>query len=199
MSRGREREPASEEDAPVESDDALSGAVVPLSLPPDGGHPPPQRREGSRQLDGSADPISDPPSDDPIPRIRELADAGETGAAWKVLREALAAEPMNPVLRFYEGLVAGSLGREAEAEKALRAALYLDRAFVMAHYHLGLMLLAQGRDGEAGRALDNALALSQALPPDAILPEGDGAVASEVAAGVAAARAGSDSTMRGRA
>jgi chemotaxis protein methyltransferase CheR len=135
----------------------------------------------------------------PLARIRTLADAGETGAAWRILRDALAAEPMNPVLRFYEGLVAGSLGREAEAEKALRAALYLDQAFVMAHFHLGVMLLGQGRAGEAGRALDNALALSQALPPDALLPEGDGAVASEVAAGVEAARAGGTHTMRGRA
>jgi chemotaxis protein methyltransferase CheR len=142
---------------------------------------------------------SAPASEDPITRIRTLADAGETGAAWRVLRDALTAEPMNPVLRFYEGLVAGSLGREVEAERALRAALYLDQAFVMAHYHLGLMLLAQGRAGDAARALDNALALSQALPPDAVLPEGDGAVASEVAAGVAAARAGGDHTMRGRA
>jgi chemotaxis protein methyltransferase CheR len=143
---------------------------------------------------------TDPSGDgtvDTLARGRVLADAGESGAAWRALREAVEAEPMNSRLRFYEGLVAGSLGREAEAERALRAALYLDRSFVMAHYHLGLMLLAQGRAAEAGRALDNARVLSQALPPDAVLPEGDGAVASEVAAGVAAAVAGSRLTMRG--
>ncbi len=145
---------------------------------------------------GADDPEPDPLTD-ALARVRALADAGESGAAWRALRAAVEAEPMNPRLRFYEGLVAGSLGREAEAERALRAALYLDRGFVMAHYHLGLMLLTQGRVPEAVRALDNARVLSQALPPDAALPEGDGALAAEVAEGVAAAIAGSRMTGRG--
>ena len=92
------------------------------------------------------------------------------------------------------------------SERALRAALYLDRDFVMAHYHLGMMLLAQERWAEARRTLDNARALSQALPPDALLPEGDGALASDVVGGVAIAlatvspvRAGDRETMRGPA
>ncbi|WP_342163752.1 protein-glutamate O-methyltransferase CheR [Methylobacterium sp. SD21] len=135
----------------------------------------------------------------PLDRVRILADAGETGAAWRVLREALDADPTHAGLRFYEGLVAVSLGREAEAERALRAALYLDRHFVMAHYHLGLLLLGLGRRVEAVRALDNAFALSQSLPPDTVLPEGDGALARDVAAGVSAALGRSFETMRGRA
>ena len=135
----------------------------------------------------------------PLDRVRMLADAGETGAAWRVLREALDADPTHAGLRFYEGLVAVSLGREAEAERALRAALYLDRHFVMAHYHLGLLLLGLGRRVEAVRALDNAFALSQSLPPDTVLPEGDGALARDVAAGVSAALGRSFETMRGRA
>lgn len=163
--------------------------------------PEPAEAEAEPVADRSGEPLAEPPepdeAGDALARVRALADAGESGAAWRALREAVEGEPMNPRLRFYEGLVAGSLGREAEAERALRAALYLDRGFVMAHYHLGLMLLAQGRRAEAGRALDNARILSQALPPDAVLPEGDGAVASEVAAGVAAALAGSRMTMRG--
>ena len=69
----------------------------------------------------------------------------------------------------------------------------------MAHYHLGLLLLGLGRRVEAARALDNAFALSQSLPPDAPLPEGDGALASEVAAGVSAALGRTMGTMRGQA
>lgn len=167
------------------------------------------RSEGGTARDGLVPPRTPPaqdgadsgpaPPDDSVAHVRSLADAGETGAAWRALREALEGEPMNPRLRFYEGLVAASLGREAEAERAYRAALYLDRGFVMAHYHLGALLLGQGRRAEASRALDNALALSQALPPDAVLPEGDGALASEVAAGVAAALGADGGTMRGRA
>ncbi|MCJ2088905.1 protein-glutamate methyltransferase [Methylobacterium sp. E-005] len=129
-------------------------------------------------------------------RIRALADAGDTGAAWRALRIALDTDPTDPALRFYEGLLARALGRDAEAERALRAALYLDRGFVMAHYHLGLLLIALGRPDEAARALDNAVALSQALcealGPDTVLPEGDGATAAEIAAGASAARAALD-------
>jgi chemotaxis protein methyltransferase CheR len=132
-----------------------------------------------------------------LDRIRILADAGETGAAWRALRLALDREPTDPVLRFYEGLLARALGRDAEAERALRAALYLDRGFVLAHYHLGLLLVALGRPGEAARALDNAIALSQALSVDTLLPQGDGASAGEVAAGAAAARAGLGHGLRG--
>ncbi|MBP1183413.1 protein-glutamate O-methyltransferase CheR [Methylobacterium sp. PvR107] len=138
----------------------------------------------------AADPREETAFPDDIDRIRALADAGETGAAWRALRAALDQDPTAPALRFYEGLLARTLGRDAEAERALRAALYLDRAFVMAHYHLGLLLLGLGRPDEAARALDNAIALSQALRPDTELPEGDGVSAGEVAAGAAAARAG---------
>ncbi len=124
-----------------------------------------------------------------LDRIRALADSGETGAAWRALRGALDRDPTDTALRFYEGLLARTLGRDAEAERALRAALYLDRGFVMAHYHLGLLLIALRRPHEALRALDNAVALSQALGPDTALPEGDGASAGEIAASAAAARA----------
>ncbi|MCJ2061684.1 protein-glutamate O-methyltransferase CheR [Methylobacterium sp. J-088] len=126
-------------------------------------------------------------------RIRVLADAGDTGSAWRALRIALDRDPTDPALRFYEGLLARALGRDAEAERALRAALYLDRGFVMAHYHLGLLLIALDRPSEAARALDNAIALSQALAEalgsDTVLPEGDGVSAGDVAVGAAAARA----------
>ena len=173
--------------------------VVEPSLPPERA-PSPVADETPAEAPAAV-PVADDPGPDPLTdalaRVRALADAGESGAAWRALRAAVEAEPMNPRLRFYEGLVAGSLGRAAEAERALRAALYLDRGFVMAHYHLGLMLLTQGRVPEAVRALDNARVLSQALPPDAALPEGDGALAAEVAEGVAAAIAGSRMTGRG--
>ena len=122
--------------------------------------------------------------------VRELADAGDTGAAWRLLRDALAVRPTDPALRLYEGLLALGFGREAEAERAFRGALYLDRGYVMAHYHLGLLLGSLGRSADARRALDNAVVLSQALPPDAPLPEGDGACAGEIALSAAAIRDG---------
>ncbi|MGU3663789.1 CheR family methyltransferase [Methylobacterium sp. A49B] len=174
--------PASPAAKPDHVGDA-SPALLPLATPDTG-----EAAEAAAVRDGMEEPGT-------VDRIRALADAGETGAAWRALRAAVDGDPTDPVLRLYEGLLARSLGRDAEAERALRAALYLDRRFVMAHYHLGLLLIALGRQGEAARALDNAVVLSQALAVDAPVPESDGATAAEVAAGAVAARDGLD---RGR-
>lgn len=184
--------------APAGQDDAAAGARDDAPAPGRDRQPAPRAApttEPEGEAQGAAGPREEAAFPEEIDRIRGLADAGETGAAWRALRAALDRNPTDPALRFYEGLLARTLGRDAEAERALRAALYLDRAFVMAHYHLGLLLLGLGRPDEAARALDNAIALSQALGPDTELPEGDGVSAGEVAAGAAAARAG---LVRGR-
>lgn len=115
-----------------------------------------------------------------LARVRELADSGETGEAWRMLRDALDTSPTEARLRYYEGILARSLGRDAEAERALRGAIFLDRDFVMAHLHLGFLLSALGRGTPAARALDNALQLAQGLKPNAVLPEGDGVTAGEL-------------------
>ena len=164
-------------------DATAPGVSAPDPIAPDA--PPEAGRAGEDEAGG-------------LDRIRALADAGETAAAWRALRVALDRDPTDSVLRFYEGLLARTLGRDAEAERALRAALYLDRGFVMAHYHLGLLLIALGRPSEAARALDNAVALSQALAADGPVPESDGASAAEIAAGAAAARLGLGRDTRGR-
>lgn len=127
---------------------------------------------------------------DHLSRIRALADAGETAEAWRAVRVALRAAPTDPVLHYYDGLLAHSLGREAEAERAWRGALYLDRAFVMAHYQLGLLMIGLGRRADAVRALDNAIRLAQSLAPDALVAEGDGLGPHEIARSAALARAG---------
>ncbi|KQP68168.1 protein-glutamate methyltransferase [Methylobacterium sp. Leaf111] len=123
-------------------------------------------------------------------RIRALADAGETAEAWRAVRAAIRAAPTDPVLHYYDGLLAHSLGREAEAERAWRGALYLDRTFVMAHYQLGLLMIGLGRRADAVRALDNAIRLAQSLAPDAVVAEGDGLGPHEIARSAALARAG---------
>ena len=174
---------------------ALAGLPEPVSA-----SEPPQK-----PFDAEAHaPVSAPPSalpsaalapatigvaaEDVVSTIRMLADAGETGAAWRLLRDAVAARPTDAPLRLYEGLLAQGFGRDAEAERAFRGALYLDRGYVMAHYHLGLLLGGLGRLADARRCLDNAVALSQALPPDAALPDSDGARAGEIALNAASIR-----------
>lgn len=118
---------------------------------------------------------------DLLAEIRVLADAGETARAWRRLHEEIDGYATDPALRYYEGLLALDLGREREAERALRGALFLDRGFIMAHFQLGLLLSGGGRRSEATRALDNALRLAQGLPPETILPEGDGVSAARLA------------------
>ncbi|MCG5244913.1 CheR family methyltransferase [Methylorubrum extorquens] len=127
---------------------------------------------------------------DLLAEIRVLADAGETARAWRRLHEEIDGYATDSPLRYYEGLLALDLGREREAERALRGALFLDRGFVMAHFQLGLLLARVGRRGEAARALDNALRLAQGLPPETILPEGDGVSAARLAESARRALAG---------
>ena len=155
-------------------------AVAPLELPPVAiiepvrvPEPPP--------LPPPADirPITD--ATDVIERVRAMANTGDTGAGWRLVRDALLDRPNDPSLRFYEGLLARGLGREAEAERALRGALFLNRDFLMAHFHLGLLLSDLGRAEPARRALENALHLTHALAPTAPVPEGDGLSAGELA------------------
>lgn len=117
------------------------------------------------------------PESETLTQIRALADAGESVKAWRHLDEALEASPSDPLLLHYRGLLAHSLGREAEAEQAFRGALFVDRNFVMAHVQLGLLHATCDRPIPARRALQNAMRLARALPPETILPESDGASA----------------------
>lgn len=148
-----------------EPEPALPG---PISIPAPPVSPAPPAREN---------PLS---PGDLLAEIRVLADGGETARAWRRLREEIDGCAIDPALRYYEGLLALDLGREREAERALRGALFLDRGFVMAHFQLGLLLARGGRRAEAVRALDNALRLAQGLPPETVLPEGDGVSAARL-------------------
>lgn len=122
------------------------------------------------------------PEGDALDLIRSLADAGESAEAWRRLRDALEKSPSDPLLLHYRGLLARSLGRDDEAEQAFRGALFVDKDFVMAHVQLGLLLAGRNQPIPARRALQNALRLSRAMPPEAILPESDGASAGAMVA-----------------
>ncbi|GJD32026.1 hypothetical protein PMNALOAF_3291 [Methylobacterium adhaesivum] len=150
----------------------------------------PEVRTWTADRDGpsNGDAASIEGSSNNLAEIRALSDTGATGEAWRRVRAALRAAPMEAALHYYEGLLARALGREAEAEGALRRALYLDPGFVMAHYQLGLLLIALSRPQEGGRFLDNAIRLGQTLPVGASLAESDGIGPRDLAQSAALAR-----------
>lgn len=130
-------------------------------------------------------PLALPSLPDTLPdtllaEIRALADAGQFGDAEKLCRKALADEPLNPVLHYFEGLIAQAMERLRMAEEAFRRSIYLDKSFAMAHYHLGLLLLADGRDGAGRRSLANAARIVSHLPGPTVLDEADGLTAQEM-------------------
>jgi chemotaxis protein methyltransferase CheR len=115
-----------------------------------------------------------------LDEIRAQADNGAFATADALCRKALAAEPLNATLHFYQGLVLQALGQPADAEKSFLKSIYLDKSFAMAHYHLGLLLLAEGRSGPARRALTNAARIAAAIPDDRPLEEADGVTAKDL-------------------
>ncbi|GAB0116136.1 CheR family methyltransferase [Acidisoma sp. 7E03] len=118
-----------------------------------------------------------PPS---VTTIRHLADAGQLDQAAVAAAAAIAADPLDPRLHFYDGLVAQAAGDLARAEAALRRAVYLSARMVMAQYHLGLLLLGRGAEEAGARALAEVLRLCAAMPETALLPEGDGLTARDL-------------------
>lgn len=142
---------------------------VPASMLPDPPSPP-----GRLLLAASSPPSAAPPRAMPLPDIRALCDRGDLDAALAACTLGLSADPTDPVLHYYCGLIHRERRHPQEAEGWFRKAVYLDRSFVMAHYQYGLALIDNGRAGAGRRSLSNAAQLCRALPGCTLLPEGDG-------------------------
>lgn len=158
------------EAAPVEV--ALPQSSAFAETPRPWPEPAPPMRPVATPAQPPAVPEIQPPQ--AVARIRALADAGQLEAAAEAAAAAIAADPLDARLHFYDGLVAQALGEVGRAEAALRRAVYLSGRMVMAHYHLGLLLLESGARDSGARALAEVLRLCATLPETAPLPEGDG-------------------------
>ncbi|MBB3020309.1 chemotaxis protein methyltransferase CheR [Microvirga lupini] len=167
--------------APVESKPDLQGwkPLLPDPIPEaPAPRPAPPRLA---QVSHKALPLpASQPAGDLLGDIRTRANAGDFTAAASLCRKALATEPLNAVLHFYQGLVLRALGRPDEAEKSFLKSLYLDKNFAMAHYHLGLLMLAERRSAPGRRSLTHAAQSVAALADDHPLDEGDGVTAREL-------------------
>ncbi len=188
---------------------SLPGTVAyrrrPGKLPPQSAFPEPKAAEAqpwtppaparkstvqpaARKIPPRLVPVRPEPSALPVPArseallddVRAKANTGDFAGADAVCRRALAGDPLNAVLHFYQGLIAQAMKRPQEAEAAFRKGIYLDKSFAMAHYHLGLLLLADRRYGPGRRSLANAARIAAAMPGSHALPEADGLTAADL-------------------
>lgn len=116
----------------------------------------------------------------PLAVIRALADAGRLMEAAEACAAAIATNPLDARLHFYDGVIAQAAGRPRDAEAALRRAVYLSGDMVMAHYHLGLLLLDGPGKAAGRRSMAEVIKLCNSLPDDARVPESDGLTPGEV-------------------
>jgi Flp pilus assembly protein TadD len=90
--------------------------------------------------------------------------AGQLEPATATLREAIRAEPDNPVVLANLGMLLSDAGRHAEGVAPLRRALEIDPDLHEARFNLARVLARDGRKEEAKREADELL---KRLPPNA--------------------------------
>ncbi|HSW16284.1 MAG TPA: CheR family methyltransferase [Ramlibacter sp.] len=113
---------------------------------------------------------------------RSLANQGRLADARACCERWVSADKINPAAYYLQATVLTELGEVADARSALRRALYVDANFVMAHVALGHLCRRAGLDADAEKHFLNALRLLDRLEPDQPLAEGDGLIASRLAA-----------------
>ncbi len=109
--------------------------------------------------------------------VRELANQGKLAEALATCEKAIAADKLNPGLRYLSATILWEQNREDEAMTTLESALYLDPDFLMAHFTIGNLRQRNGKSSAAVRSYKNVLALLEHYQPDDILPEAEGLTA----------------------
>ncbi len=107
-----------------------------------------------------------------ITEAQLLSDAGRTADAFRLLDDALAAQPEQPELLYETAMLADKLGRFDVLERNLRLLIKLQPDHAQAYNALGYSLAERNLDlDEAQRLIDKALALS---PDDAFILDSKG-------------------------
>lgn len=153
--------------------EAEAGSEEPAPPPPALAAPPFAADVAEAAIRSDDPPVSPDSVSDHLATLRDLVDRGAWRHAIAAAGATITAHPESPDVFLYLGLAQQALGRTAEAKKALQRAIFLDRRFALAHYCLGMLLNKTGDRG-AARAFANAAAVCAGMPPDAIVPCGDG-------------------------
>ncbi|MDP3511212.1 MAG: protein-glutamate O-methyltransferase CheR [Sulfuritalea sp.] len=108
---------------------------------------------------------------------RACANQGKLDEACRWCEAAVAADKLNPGLRYLLASVLAEQGQGAAAAASLKQALYLNQDFALAHFALGNLCRRLGQGATAARHFANARELLAAHPPDAPLPDAEGLTA----------------------
>lgn len=127
-------------------------------------------------------------ADEEAAQLEDLALRGQWLAALGPARHILARPDagLDMTLKAVQVLI--EAGDFDGADRALKRLLFVDRKCLMAYYHQGILLTCQGDIKMAAKAFRNARDLAAVLPPDSLLPGGEGLRAGQLAA-MAALRA----------
>jgi len=106
--------------------------------------------------------------------IRSTWNAESPEAALSLCEAALRRSETSIELHHLHGLLLWELQRNSEAAAALRRVLYLDPDNAIAHFGLANLLERQSALAAARRSYQNVLDVCDKLPPDALLPLGEG-------------------------
>ena len=159
--------PAPEPPAPPALSEEWSGAQRALAA---GDWREAVRLAGAHPEDAAAEAVA----------IRALANLDPL-AAVRLCAEAAVRHPLAAELRYLEAVLLLGLGRLPESERAARQALYLEPSLGVVHLMLGHILRRQGDGAGAWRAFRAAESLCASLPPETLVPLGDGERAGRLA------------------
>jgi len=109
----------------------------------------------------AADPAALTQANDPravFNQAVQLFQTGKGGEALAILDSAIDSGIQDPALYNLKGLIAGELGRNAEAEKSFRAVIRLSPKAAMGYNNLGVLFSKLGRNQEAAVAFREAYA-----------------------------------------
>jgi chemotaxis protein methyltransferase CheR len=128
--------------------------------------------------------LADPAGDDARALAllaRASANQGRLTDASRWCEAAVAADKVDPGLRYLLASVLDEQGLAAPAVAALKQALYLDQDFILAHYALGNLYRRLAHPVLARRHFSHARQLLRQLPSGAALPDAEGLSAGRLA------------------
>ena len=118
--------------------------------------------------------------DDPVFRIKKLADQGDLKSAVNACEEAIKTNKVDARLRFLYANILQENGENDKAVESLNVAKYLDPKFILAYYSLANIYFQMGKIRQAKKDYENAISLLKDYKADEMIPESEGLTAGRI-------------------